>query len=143
MTDNMTDNMSTDIATTASGFSEGLEFYSTFSSESFEDKVRIAEAVSNAEPLSDHIGEEIAVKDFICHYVKLENQEGTEVEALRTVISDGEGHFYSTVSNGIVSALQNLVRFLGDPKGWPEPVRVVPAEERTRKGFKVLTLHIA
>jgi hypothetical protein len=116
--------------------------YSTIVGDTPEDKVRILEAVTNAESLGDHLGETILLKDVVVQATTIEN-EGVERDALRSILIDAEGNAYSAISDGIFKALQNMFSILGNPNTWAEPLPIVAVEVKGRKGFKFMTIKVA
>lgn len=103
--------------------------------------IDVFDAISNAERLSDHIGVEIKLRDYVAHAIELKDEEGNLVKTIRVVLIADDGAAYAAVSSGIVSALQMLQGLLGPIATWSEPVSVMAVEQRTRTGFRVLTLN--
>lgn len=126
----------------ASAFGEGAAFYSTLTVDSFDDRINVVSAMTSAENLADHLGEVINLTNWVCHPVSIESDDGMD-EAIRTVLIDDKGDCYACVAGGILRALQNLAGIAGHPSTWEHPVAVTAVEERTRRGFKVLTLRFA
>lgn len=103
--------------------------------------IDVFDAISNAERLSDHIGVEIKLRDYVAHAIELKDEEGNLVKTIRVVLIADDGAAYAAVSSGVVSALQMLQGLLGPIATWAEPVSVMAVEQRTRTGFRVLTLN--
>lgn len=103
--------------------------------------IEVFDAISNAERLSDHIGEEIKLRDYVAHVIEITDDDGVVYKTIRTVLIADDGTAYAAVSNGIVSALQMLQGLLGPIASWQEPVSVMAVEQRTRQGFRVMTLN--
>lgn len=119
----------------------GNAFYSSLRGADFETKLQVAEAQSNAEPLSDHLGETINIKNIIIQEVTLNKVDentgevtGT-TQAPRATIIDDAGNSYSATSVGIFSSLRQLIQTVGEPETWEKaiPVHFVQAGVAPRK----------
>ncbi|MED1518479.1 hypothetical protein P4U63_29235, partial [Bacillus paranthracis] len=64
------------------------------------------------------------------------------VDALRVVLLDKDGKGYHAVSQGVVSSIQKIISIVGPAPWTDEPLKIVPYEVKTRKGFKTLTLQL-
>lgn len=117
--------------------------YSTLSTESFEDKLAVIDAMSNTLMLNEHYGETINLKNFVIQAVQLRDEDGQMIDAARSILIDSEGQAYHTVSEGILRALQEIVGVLGHPSEWNVPVPVVAEERRSRNGVnRYVTLRV-
>jgi hypothetical protein len=117
-----------------------------FSSIKVEDRatgVKVFNAINGAEnSLSDHLGEVIEIQDMVAHPITLQDEVTKEdVQAMRVVLLTPEGVGYHAVSGGVVSSLQKLIGVVGQAP-WTPALKVVPVEQKTRKGFKTLTLRL-
>ncbi|MFE5263162.1 hypothetical protein, partial [Streptomyces coelicoflavus] len=91
--------------------------------------------------LSDHIGEVIEITDMVAHAVELEDEVTKEtIQAMRVVLLTADGQGYHSVSQGVASSLQRIIGIVGQGPWTDEPLKVVPKEVKTRRGFKTLTL---
>lgn len=127
------------------GNTGSMQFYCSISDDgSRESKVSIYNAINNAKnKIDDFKGQKINVVDVVAHPVKLvEDQSGELIEALRIVLIDDKGEGYETVATGVMSSLEKLFGIVGMPSYDP-PLTVIPREQKTRKGFKTLTLDLA
>ena len=106
-------------------------------------KVAIYNAINKAdEKLDDHKNEVLNIKDVVAHIVNLVDEEtGVVNECTRIVLIDDKGKGYESISLGIYSSLQKIFAVVGQPT-WEEPLKVKCIEQRTRKGFKTLTLEL-
>jgi len=108
----------------------------------FADKVKVAGAVQDAEPLRDHLGETIELEHYVAQVVEIKDtdREGKEVVneqtgeiqtlmAVRIILVAKNGKTYASISTGIGKALENLVGILGKPHTWPAPVKVKAVEQ--------------
>lgn len=103
----------------------GNAFYSSLRGADFDTKLQVAEAQSNAEPLADHLGETITVKNIIIQEVTLTNKETGEVnQAPRATILADDGASYSATSLGVFSSLRQLIQTVGEPSTWERPIPV-------------------
>lgn len=123
---------------------------STLHSDSFDDSIAIASAVMNAEPLEDYLDTEIKLTNWIAQMVrvtptaegdKIVDDDG-KITAVRTILIDEDGNAYAAVSEGVVSALSNIVAVLGHPSTWEHSLSVTPKRKKGRNGFNFFTLVI-
>jgi hypothetical protein len=109
---------------------------------SAESKAKIYNAINDTDfTLRDCMGQVINVVDIVAHPITLLDDEGHEQDAMRVVLVDDAGHTYHTVANGIMSSLQKVFAIYGQPTYEP-PVKMIPVEKKTRKGFRTLTLRL-
>ena len=102
-------------------------------------------ALNDAVPLRDVVGETLSVKDIIVQRVEVETDEGDVVEQPRTSLITSDGAAYSATSNGIFSAVRNILGIFGHPSAWEAPLKVVVEEKTTRRNamYRYLTLSLA
>lgn len=107
-------------------------------------KVAIYNAINNAEfKIDDCKGQQINVVDVVAHPVQLVADETGEVmNVLRIVLIDENGKGYESVATGVMSSLEKIFGIVGMPSYNP-PLAVIPREQKTRKGYKTLTLDLA
>ena len=108
-----------------------------------ESRVKIYNAINKAEEkLDDHKGEVLDIVDVVAHGVTLvDEQTGETIECTRIVLLDVNGVGYESISIGIYSSLQKIFAIVGVPT-WIEAVKMKCIEQKTRKGFKTLTLEL-
>ncbi|MGQ7864092.1 hypothetical protein [Bacillus sp. WC2502] len=117
------------------------QIFSTIEATDRKSRVKLYNAVNDAnESLSDHLGEAIRITDLVAHPIKLENEQGELVEALRTIIVAEDGSTYHSVSNGVVDSFQKIIALVGHGPWTDEPLTIVAKEQKTRKGYRVMTL---
>lgn len=126
------------------GNSGTLQFYCSIQDDgSRASKVAIYNAINNAEfKIDDFKGKQINVVNVVAHPVHLVADEtGEELDALRIVLIDDEGKGYESVATGVMSSLEKIFNIVGMPTYNP-PLAVMPREQKTRKGYKTLTLDL-
>lgn len=108
---------------------EPKSIYYSGSIETFADRVKFAsEVLGNSEPIADHAGETIVLKNFAFQPVIVKNDDGEEHQDIRTYLigvnADGENVAYRATSVGIRSSLNDIVSVLGEPNFWTEDIHV-------------------
>lgn len=92
-------------------------------------------AISNAEPLSDHLKEPLKLVNVIIQEVELENEQTHVMEsAPRCTLLLEDGTALAATSIGIFSSLKQLLGAAGEPSTWDRPVECYAVEEKARKG---------
>lgn len=128
------------------GAGNGTRFLSSIVDDgSRESKVKIYNAINKAEnKIDDCKGEVIEMVDFVAHPVSLvADDSGEMVQCTRVVLIDKHGAGYETVASGVISSLEKIFSIVGFPPYKDEPLKVIPREQKTRKGYKTLTLDLA
>ena len=134
----------TDVATAIQGLNNpDAAFYSSIKSDSFAGKVKVAAALTNSAPIADALNSEIALVDFIVQSVQIADKDGTVNEAPRVTLVADDGSAYHGTSVGLLSSVRNIIAVIGEPDGWPEPLKVRIVEERGRSGFRYMTIKFA
>ena len=133
-----------DANATVQGFADGsIAVYSSIKDDSFEGRLATVNAITTAVPLNLNLDHAFNLKNFVLQAITVTDDDGMGVPAVRSILIDSEGNSYASVSNGVISALQNLTGVLGQPETWPEAgVPVYVSEERTRRGYRVMTLKV-
>ena len=139
--------MSTDITTRTDVNTQIAEtgIFSTVDAKTMEGKAAVYKALNDATPLRDVVGEALSVKDIIVQRVEVETDEGDVVEQPRTSLITSDGAAYSATSNGVFSAVKNILGIFGHPSTWESPLKVVVEEKATRRNamYRYLTLSLA
>jgi hypothetical protein len=106
-----------------------------------ETRVKIYNAINSGnDSLSDHIKEVIEVQDIVAHPIQIADENSGEIiDALRVVLVTPDGKTYASVSLGVASSLQKIIPLVGQAP-WTPPLKIIPTEVKTRRGFKTLTL---
>lgn len=126
--------MASELATTG-GYESVAQVRSTLKGTDIETRRRVFRAVSQAEPLTDHVGETILVEHIVQQMVTGE-PEADEVTGeirqrnyVRTVLVGPEGSpSYVAASKGIENSVETILAVMGDPNTWDEPERFVVAK---------------
>ncbi|WP_431806265.1 hypothetical protein [Bacillus pumilus] len=120
------------------------QIFSTIVAEDRKTKIKLYNAVNNSTAsLSDHIGEVLEITDLVAHPIKVQQQDGSLVDALRTVLVAKDGTTYHSVANGVVDSLQKIIALVGAGSWADDPLKIVPKNVKTRNGFTTLTLALA
>lgn len=139
--------MSTDITTRTDVNTQIIEtgVFSTVDAKTMEGKAAVYRALNDATPLRDVVGEILSIKDIIVQRVEVETDEGDVVEQPRTSLITSDGAAYSATSNGVFSAVKNILGIFGHPSTWEAPLKVVAEEKATRRNamYRYLTLSLA
>lgn len=135
---------STDVAAAIQGLNNpDAAFYSSLKTDSFTDRVKVAQALTTSKPIADNIGTEFGLADFIVQSVQIADENSGEInEAPRVTLIDSEGNAFHGTSVGLLSAVRNLIAYVGEPSTWPEPVKVKIVEERGRRGYRFMTIKL-
>ncbi|MED3244834.1 hypothetical protein P4374_34860 [Bacillus thuringiensis] len=143
---NTNDIMTVDKVTPSIFEAEGSKevFFSSIQKTDRKSAVKMYNAINSSEnALSDHTGEVLQITDMVAHAITLEDEQTKEnVDALRVVLLDKDGKGYHAVSQGVVSSIQKIISIVGPAPWTDEPLKIVPYEVKTRKGFKTLTLQL-
>ena len=139
--------MSTDIITRTDVNTQIAEtgIFSTVNASTMEGKTAVYKALNDATPLRDVVGETLSIKDIIVQRVEVQTDEGDVVEHPRTSLITSDGAAYSATSNGVFSAVKNILGIFGHPSTWGAPLKVVVEEKATRRNamYRYLTLSVA
>ena len=118
--------------------------WSTFKTETLEDKKKAYNAISDSEALQDHLRETLMLKDFVVQAATMIDDDGEELNVLRTILVTADGKAYHAISDGIFKALQNMTGLIGHPSEWPaEGIAVTVQEVKGRRGFRFMTIKLA
>lgn len=118
--------------------------FSTLKAETREEKIKLYNAVNNSDAsLDDNKGKTLSITDMVAHPVELLDEvTGELVQGMRVVLIDEEGKGYHAISQGVVSSMTKIISIVGQGP-WKPALHVIPTEQKTRKGFKTLTLQLA
>lgn len=103
-------------------------------------------AISNAEPISDHLGEVISLQHVIVEIAEAEAEvhpNGTVIREVgfypRITLIDADGSSYVANSTPVLNELERVFAVRGRPHTWKTPYNVVVTEQGTgtRKWFKL------
>lgn len=97
----------------------------TFRTETFEDKVKILDAMTNSVPLAENIGKVIQVANLIVKKVVLPNERTGELEeSARITLVDADGKSYHATSSALYNALDDILSVVGGPSTWNAPLPI-------------------
>lgn len=118
-------------------------FYTSIKGSDFGAKKQIAAAQTKSVPLADHLHKEFNLANFIIQSVQIEDENTGEVnDAPRVTLITDDGTAYHATSVGLLSALRNLIATLGEPDTWPEALPVKIVEQRSRRGWRFMTVEL-
>ena len=84
--------------------------------------------------ISDHIGQDIYIKDIYCEEINSPDIETGEMRTLtKTVLIDPDGNSYFSVAAGVFRAVKNLISIYGYPT-YETPVHVKVVSVKLKKG---------
>lgn len=95
--------------------------------------------------LSDMINKTFEVSNIYVEAVDTEDMNtGKSVTIPRIIlVAPDFKTTYTCASHGILSSLQRVFARYGEPQNWKEPKKFTVGQEKTRKGYNVLTLRLA
>jgi len=117
--------------------------YSSLKSDTFDDKLRVAQALGNSEPLADNLNKPIAMRHVVIQPVMMKNDEtGVLQNQPRVVILADDGKSYHVTSPVVYRTLKTWLGVLGEPSTWPSSINVTAYNEKAAKG-KFINLKFA
>ena len=120
-----------------------MSFYSTMDASDPATKMAMVQAITESEPIQDHLRETINLKDFVLQATTMIDDNGEEVPIMRTILIDADGSAYHAISDGLFKSLQVYTGLLGHPATWEAPVPVIVDEKKGRRGFRFMTIKLA
>lgn len=122
---------------------ETSKSFCSFTAETEEQKAILFNATNSPDGrIKEIINEVIEVQDIYCETVTCTNKEtGIKSECPRIVLITPEGKAYQSVSFGILTAVQKLIKVYGVPT-WKIPVRVKIKQRVTDGTNAMLTLEV-
>lgn len=118
--------------------------FTTVTGETLDDRVKVFNAINSSTPLADVLGDKLSIVDIVVQKVEVANTETCEVEeAPRVILITKDGKALSATSKGMLSAIKNIISFLGAPSTWEKPLTFVATEKRGRNGYRFMTLDLA
>lgn len=89
------------------------------------------------------LGSEIEVEHVVVHSaVKVDDESGEEVALARVILVSPDGSTYACASKGLLRDLADLMAIRGNPP-WHPPVKVIPTQVPTRRGYRTFRLKLA
>ena len=117
-------------------------FYTSVKGTDFAAKKAVASALTSSEPIDEHLGETIAMRNVIVMPVDLANAQGEVNTAPRVIVIAEDGKAYHATSVGMLSAIRNLFATLGEPDSWPEAVPIKVVQQKGNNGYKYFTINL-
>jgi hypothetical protein len=140
-----------DVAGAIAGLNDSsASYYTSIKGTDLASRKAIAKAMTASKPIADNLGTVINLKDIIVQYVEVvTNQETGEVSAApRVTLIDAEGNGFHATSDGLLTSIRNLFASVGEPDSWigadgkRETIAVTVTEERSRSGFRYMTINV-
>lgn len=138
---------SNDLLATLEGMRGGSSnVVTTFEDSSWEARTATFDAMTNALRIDDNFGTVINLRNWVIQPVSMPVDEkdpskGTQLSP-RIILIDEDGTAYAAISTGILTSLQNLAGVFGKPADWPSAIPVTVSEQKSRAGFRFMTLSI-
>ena len=108
------------------GLSEGRkDLYSSLIADTFEGKLELLAAVTDAAPVADAVNVPINLKHVIVQAVEVTNENGTVATVPRVVLLDDQGQAFYGISEGLYRSVTTYIKLLGDPNTWAQPVKII------------------
>lgn len=124
--------------------SSGSGIMSTVGGNDMAAKKLTLNAVTNAESVDDHLGEEFNLVHCVFQQVTVVDDRTQEAnETVRTILLADDGKAFAAISEGLVGSLRDIFGILGMPDSWPEPLPVRVVEKKSRRGYKFFTIELA
>lgn len=106
------------------------DMYSSLKADTFEGRIELLGAVTDAAKISDNVGVPIALRHIVVQAVDLvDAQTGEVTTAPRVVLIDDKGQAFYGISEGLYRSVSTFIKLAGDPGDWPEPLKVVVTRE--------------
>lgn len=129
-----------DSTNTLTGLNTGGDFYTSLVVKTHADKLAMLKAINESQPLADNLNTPIQLVNFIAQAVQIENEATGELnDAIRITLIDADGNAFHATSKGIFQQVKNMIKILGEPSTWKEPVTIT-AEKQGTGARKFLTL---
>ena len=119
----------------ASESRSAVDMYSSIQGADLETRKTIFNAVNSAEPIADHLGTVLNIRDIIIQNVELENEQTGKIEnAPRVILIDDSGAAFAGTSQGMLSAITTLFQIIGEPHTWGESIPMAVVEKKAKRG---------
>lgn len=118
-------------------------YYCSMPTETMDDALSLAQALSNADNLEDQVGKTVHLENYVIQPVTLTDRATGEVrDANRIVLMCEEGNF-GCASTGIETALRNLVTAMKRfPAPWKPGLAIKIEKQQGTNGYKFTTFSI-
>jgi len=135
-----------DVAGIVAGMASGdLQMYTSVKGVDKVAKLKVLDAITNSEPLADHLRESFNLTDFVIQVIQMADEKTGEIGNVpRIILITDDGKAYHAISSGVLQSLRNFVGVLGEPgTGDAWPVAVTCDEVKGRNGYRFMTLKLA
>ena len=124
--------------------SSGVGIMSTVKGDTVESRKVTLNAVTNADPVSDHLDETIDLVHVVTQAVTIaDDKTGEERDVVRVILLSADGSAYAAVSDGLLGSLRDVFGIMGHPSTWAEPLPVKVVEKRGRSGYRFYKIELA
>ena len=115
-----------DVNTLIAGLNgDSPSIFSTIKGGDFDSRLRVAAAISDAEPFESHLGETFDLANVIIQQVDMEDQSTGEITTVpRVILISSTGAAIVGTSIGLAMAVRNLFLAMGSPDSWDRPVSI-------------------
>jgi Phage Single-stranded DNA-binding protein len=123
--------------------SNGSGIVSTLEGNTLIERKATLNAVTNASPISEHLGQTINLVHVVAQQVTIvDTATGEANDAIRAILLDADGSAYAATSDGIMGSLRDVFGIMGQPSTWPEPLPIRVVEKRGRQGFRFYKIEL-
>ena len=110
-------------------------FRATFKTDTEQGQDMAFAALSDSEPLAEHLGEVIELVHFIGQPVTVTQEAtGELLDTVRIILIDANGRNYSALSDQLLKSITTMCSVYGAPATWTKPKPIVITEQRSNKG---------
>lgn len=139
----MTENTTNKAVATIGSMQSGSNIMSTVKDDTLDGRKQTLAALTNAEPIAEHLNETINLVHVVMQAVELTDEKTGEVtDNVRTILLAEDGKAFAGVSNGLVGSLRDIFGIMGEPASWPEALPVQVVEKRGNKGFRFYKIEL-
>lgn len=113
--------------------------YNSIVGDDWDAKLAALNAVTNSEPLRDHLGQPIAVTNIIIQSVVIETTDPKSGEVTgsrqpRIILLDDSGNAFHAISGGLLKSVGNIIGIMREPSTWTSPVSIEVTKEKGKRG---------
>lgn len=115
-----------DVNTLISGLNGDVSsIFTTINGGDFDSRLKVAAAISDAEPFESHLGENFDLAHVIIQQVDLEDANTGEITtAPRVILISDTGTAIVGTSVGLAMAVRNLFLAVGSPENWEHSISI-------------------
>lgn len=109
-----------------------VTFFSSKELKNDNDKKVMYNALSSPDyTISENVGEKLIIKDIAAFPVNFVDEDGSEVQVLRTILIDDKGKTWAATSSGIANSVTKLFAIYGMPT-WQNGISVQIKQVKSR-----------